>query len=144
MTKRSIVFSIVGAGMLLAIVGLWLRVRALESTVGDLTSRLQALPRLLPVMAPEPRPAEPPGNQQIFKLIDSDSANDGKSRVGVPWNVERAMIIDAVKRNGKFEAPKMIDEKPTTLDGELRLSPPPALDGLPNAAPMETSPDSAF
>jgi hypothetical protein len=40
----------------------------------------------------EQKPNNEAEKKHVFKLIDSPPVDSGKSKVGVPWNVERAMM----------------------------------------------------
>src|SRR5215212_5044091 len=82
-------------GVLLFIVGLlWWRVRELEKIVNSL--RYQPVANSAVVWQNEQQPKNDASKKQVFKLIDSSETVDpGKTKVGVPWSVERAMMGDA-------------------------------------------------
>jgi hypothetical protein len=78
-------------GVLLFMVGLlWWRVRELEKTVNSL--RIQPAANSTVVWQNEQQPKDNSEKKQVFKLIDSPPVDAGKSKVGVPWDVERAMM----------------------------------------------------
>ena len=75
---------------LITVIGvLWLRVRSLEATVNALNSNGQRAAVVMPIGETKSNRAE---QKPVFKLIDSATDNQHESNVGVPWDVERAMI----------------------------------------------------
>jgi hypothetical protein len=79
---------------LIAVIGaLWLRVRSLEATVNALNQR-SAPAVVMPIGEAKSNGAE---HKPVFKLIDSATENQHKSNVGVPWDVERALMGDSQK-----------------------------------------------
>jgi hypothetical protein len=84
-------------GIILAVMValLWWRVRKLEQTVNT----LRVLPAASTVVGlPQRDPEDNAEKKQVFKLIDSPPVDPGKSKVGVPWDVERAMMGGADHR----------------------------------------------
>jgi hypothetical protein len=78
---------------LVVVIGvLWLRVRSLENTVAGLEKQFLAKFGVVSVQLPEPDQKQQTDKQQVFRLIESKKPDAGTSNVGVPWNVERAMI----------------------------------------------------
>jgi hypothetical protein len=119
MNKQSLAIGF-GTGLLIAIVLLWLRVRELEKTVHALSQRPSAAPSVVSLSKPEPE--NETEKQQVFKLIDAARKTDsGKSKVGIPWDVERAMMGGA--RNGHTP------EQQGEWHSEVQV--PPSLDSVP-------------
>jgi hypothetical protein len=88
-------------GLLLFLIGLlWWRVRELERTVNSL--RIQPASNSTVGWQNEQKPNNDAEKKQVFKLIDSPPIDPGKSKVGVPWGVERAMMGDA-ERNAPLQ-----------------------------------------
>lgn len=87
-------FAAAFCGVLLLMLGfLWWRVRELEKTADT---------------------------KQVFKLIDASEAVDpGKSKVGVPWSVERAMMGGADHSMGPTSG--------GATRGEFKITPAPVL-----------------
>jgi hypothetical protein len=78
-------------GVLLFLVGLlWWRVRELEKIVASL--RIQPVANSTVNWHNEEQSNKSTEKKQVFKLIDSPPVDTGRSKVGVPWDVERAMI----------------------------------------------------
>ncbi len=87
-------FAVAFCSVLLVLVGLlWWRVRELEKTVNSL--RIQPVANSTVVWQNEEHSKNDAEKKHVFKLIDSAPVDPGKSKVGVPWNVERAMMNDA-------------------------------------------------
>ncbi|HEY4232777.1 MAG TPA: hypothetical protein VGM76_05110 [Lacipirellulaceae bacterium] len=86
--KTKIAFVVVLASAVVAVTTLWLRVRALETSVDRLTQQVLAAPHIQSIAT---RPSEPDSatdqKRNPFKLIEV-------SNVGVPWSVEHAMLSD--------------------------------------------------
>ena len=87
-------FAVAFFGLMLFLIGLlWWRVRELERTVNSL--RIQPASNSTVVWQNERKPNNGAEKKHVFKLIDSPPVDSGKSKVGVPWGVERAMLHDA-------------------------------------------------
>ena len=67
-----------------------LRVRSLETTVNALNQRLQSNPTVVTVGKTQTN--KDSAQQPVFKLIESAKHNEHTTNIGVPWNVERAMM----------------------------------------------------
>jgi hypothetical protein len=104
--KKPSLATLVGVVMFVAIGLLWWRVRQLESTVSTLNQRLASKPSVISVRQSEPLPSI--DKRKIFKLIDSATSEEGRSPIGVPWSVERAMI------GGAHETPSTIRQEQST------------------------------
>lgn len=91
--KKQAIIALVGIVMIVAIGMLWLRVRSLEATVDALNQRLQTNRNVVTVG--EAKSDENAEGKPIFKLIESAKHNDKTTNVGVPWDVERAMMGEA-------------------------------------------------
>lgn len=91
MNKQSLT-ALAGVIMLVAIVALWIRVRSLEHTVQALNKRLDANSQVAVIPIGQPQPATKRNNEPVFKLIEGAKHDERTSNVGVPWEVERAMI----------------------------------------------------
>jgi hypothetical protein len=109
---------------LLVLVGvLWWRVRELEKTVNSL--RIQPVLNSSVVWQNEQKSKDKTENNNVFKLLDSTPVDQGKSKVGVPWDVERAMIPSGsspalprtIIQGGETTPPPKVDRQ------DLRLSP---------------------
>jgi hypothetical protein len=123
--KRQL-FVVAFCGVLLFMVGLlWWRVRELERTVNSL--RIQPVTNSTVLWQKEQQPKSDAPKKQVFKLIDSpEPVHPDKSEVGVPWNVERAMMGD-----GQRNATPM-------RQGEMHWEAQPD----PNSSPLVIQPDS--
>jgi hypothetical protein len=94
--KTKIVFSCVLIGMTLATTALWLRIRALDASIDQLSQRLRAAPSVQSIVIPSPESDKAAEERRSpFRLIDA-------SNVGVPWNVERAMIEEGQQTSKVF------------------------------------------
>jgi len=90
-------FAVASCGALLLLVGLlWWRVRELERIVDSL--KKQQASNSTVVWHNEQQSNKSTEKKQVFKLIDSPPVDTGRSKVGVPWDVERAMIGGADHR----------------------------------------------
>ena len=109
-------FAAAFCGVLLFIVGLlWLRIRELERTVNSL--RIQPAANSTIVWQNEQRSKNDAPKKQVFKLIDSPEPVDpGSSNIGVPWNVERAMMRDGQQNVGHFRDERWQSTEPVTLN----------------------------
>jgi hypothetical protein len=139
--KRRVSIATIGICATLAMATLWWRVQRLERQVDSLTQQLQSSPRALYLPSRAPATTQSPDKQKIFKLIDAADARSGTSHIGVPWNVERAMMIDAIERG--TEAPRVI-ESPSVVEGQIDVGPPILPNELPEAAPAEIREETAF
>jgi hypothetical protein len=84
-------FTVAFCSVLLFLVGLmWWRVRELEKTVESL--RQQHSSNSTVAWQNEQQSSNNTEKKQVFKLIDSPPVDPGRSKVGVPWDVERAMM----------------------------------------------------
>src|SRR4051812_15169487 len=79
-------------GLILLVGLLWLRVRELENAVAGLENQLQTKFGVVSVRLNEADQEHQADKQQVFKLIGSPDVDPEKSKVGVPWDVERAMM----------------------------------------------------
>jgi hypothetical protein len=119
-------FTAVFCGVLLVLVGiLWWRVRELEKSVNSL--RVQPASNSTVVWQNEQKSKNDSEKKQVFKLIDSTPVDPGKSKVGVPWTVERAMIPDgnqgAAPRSTEGEWRSEAKPLPEVNLQDLRLTP---------------------
>jgi hypothetical protein len=99
--KSQAIIAICFTVLTLATIALWLRVRSLE-----VQSKENAK-----------------GNS-VFKLIENTGNNGHTTNIGVPWDVERAMMGDAAQRNELFRPEPIKNEvSPTTpLDSPPRIN----------------------
>lgn len=95
-TKKSIVL-IFATVAFAAIAMLWWRVRRLENSVESLTRQLKSRPGTSILEAAKTSRSQTETGKQYFHLIDSPPADGSRTKVGVPWQVERAMMGDANK-----------------------------------------------
>jgi hypothetical protein len=130
MNKRSITV-ILGIAVMLLTAMLWWRVRTLEKSVDSLTRQLQSKPGAFPVGITYPSLPQNEDRKSIFKLIDSAPVDDSKTKVGVPWNVERGMLLDGAQRNAPAE-----NRRPTII-----YEPPQSLPGFIDSVPIEAQPN---
>jgi hypothetical protein len=79
-----------GVGLLFLVGLLWWRVRELERIVDSL--KKQQASNSTVVWQNEQQSNKNAEKKQVFKLIDSPHVDPGRSKVGVPWDVERAMM----------------------------------------------------
>jgi hypothetical protein len=88
---RKQLFTVAFCGVLLFLVGLlWWRVQELEKVVDSLKEQRASNST---VVWQNDKLKTDTGKKSVFKLIDSTPATDPqKSKVGVPWDVERAMV----------------------------------------------------
>jgi len=108
-------FAAAFCGVLLFVVGLlWWRVRELEKIVNSL--RYQPVANSTVVWQKEQQSKNDSPKKQVFKLIDSpETVDPGKTKVGVPWNVERAMMGNRNRQAAPIEEWKS--------SGEVQASP---------------------
>jgi hypothetical protein len=92
-----LIVAIVAVVLGLATTVLWLRVRELEKSVDIMAQQLPVQPQAIPAVSAQPPQQQAAEKQRIFKLIESPPTN-GSTEVGVPWSVERGMMIDAAQR----------------------------------------------
>ncbi|HEX2475936.1 MAG TPA: hypothetical protein VHK01_14395 [Lacipirellulaceae bacterium] len=118
MSKHNVAV-VIGLCMTVAIGLLWRRVEQLENRVASLKQQLNARPKVVTAVAPalpELRKAE---GESVFKLLNTAKPNnldDGETDVGVPWSIERGMLLDGIERNSRPENSRpLIDERP--MDG---------------------------
>jgi hypothetical protein len=90
--KKQWLATVFGIGSILLVGLLWLRVRELEKTVSGLEKQLQTKFGVVSVRLNEADQEHQADKQQVFKLIGSPDVDPEKSKVGVPWDVERAMM----------------------------------------------------
>ncbi len=84
-------FAAAFCGVLLFMNGLlWWRVRELDKIVDSL--RQQRASNSTVVLASEQHSNDDKEKKQVFKLIDSPPVDPNRSNIGVPWDVERAMM----------------------------------------------------
>jgi len=102
--------------MSIAIGLLWWRIEQLENMVVSLTQQLNARPKVVTAGStelPQLRKAE---GEPLFKLLRNatpSSLDDAKTEVGVPWDIERGMLLDGIERNSRPENSRpIIDEGP--------------------------------
>jgi hypothetical protein len=141
--KRRVSIATIAICVSLAMATLWWRVRQLEHQVDSLAQQIQSAPRVLYLPSRGPATTQSPDKQKIFKLIDAAEARGGASSIGVPWNVERAMMIDAMKRSEEIYAPRVI-ENPPVVEGQIDVKPLFLPDVSPETAPAEIGQDTAF
>jgi len=98
--KKNQLFAAAFCGVLLFMVGLlWWRVRELEKIVNSL--RFQPVANSTVGWQNEEQSKNDSPKKQVFKLIDSpEPADPDKTKVGVPWNVERAMMGEGGRNSG--------------------------------------------
>jgi hypothetical protein len=95
------------------IVAMWLQIRDLEKRV-DILTRTSTGSRLIPV-SEFPPVAIPNRQNSVFKLIGSQRPAQPtvpevpKSDIGVPWDVERAMMRDANRNALPMQKPENLD-----------------------------------
>ncbi|MCI0334462.1 MAG: hypothetical protein L0228_14685 [Planctomycetes bacterium] len=137
---------LLGVAMMVAIALLWLRVRELETSVDSLTRQLQSRPGAFVNGPANFVPQQTEEKKKVFQLIDGAHPDNGETEVGVPWSVERGMMIDAAEHSTprpeaprfefNSESPIMIDESPSILE-QLRQS-------RPEQPPASSSGDGGF
>ncbi len=88
--KKQWVASAAFIALLLGVGLLWLRVRNLESIVNSLQ---QPHPLNSTIKWNKQPPNTTEEEDHVFKLLDYSTDNPGTTKVGVPWNVEKAMQI---------------------------------------------------
>jgi hypothetical protein len=115
MSKQSVAV-IIGICMSVAIGLLWWRIEQLENMVVSLTQQLNARPKVVTAGStelPQLRKAE---GEPLFKLLRNatpSSLDDAKTEAGVPWDIERGMLLDGIERNSRPENSRpIIDEGP--------------------------------
>jgi hypothetical protein len=107
---------VIGTCMTVAIGLLWLRVEQLENKVASLTQQLNARPKVVTAVAPIQPELRRADGESVFKLLKTatpHSLDDGETDVGVPWSIERGMLLDGIERNARPENSRpIIDEAP--------------------------------
>jgi hypothetical protein len=95
--KTKIVFAFAVTGMAVAVMALWLQVRSLEASVDRLTQQLLASPHIQSIVT-QPSAADPitERKKSPFKMIEV-------SNVGVPWEIEHAMIGDGDQQSAAVQ-----------------------------------------
>jgi hypothetical protein len=116
--KTRIIIGVVGISMMIAIAWLWIRVRELESSVASLIRQLSTKPNVVTVTAPQFPQLKKGEGDRIFKLIDSASPDSGKSPAGVPWEIERGMLLDGAERNQR-SAPMQLPRGSWQIEGPI-------------------------
>jgi hypothetical protein len=108
---------ILGRAVLAAvIVSMWFQIHNLEKQVNFLT-RTSARPQVIPVGQQTPNEVLE-SHTSVFKLIGShaNAPTEPATPIGVPWNVERAMI-------GSASEGILPRQKPITPDAQLNAPP---------------------
>ena len=110
--------------VLLLMVGLlWWRVRELERTVNSL--RIEPAANSTIVWQKEQQSKKDAPKKQVFKLIDSPApVYPGKSNIGVPWNVERAMMGGAHQNGELRRTEQWQPTEPVTPDAKAKPDQP--------------------
>jgi hypothetical protein len=112
MTKQSVAIMI-GICMSVAIGLLWRRVEQLENRVASLTRQLNARPTVVTAVDPKLWQAEGKPTFKLLKTAAPSNLDDGETDVGVPWSIERGMLLDGLERNSRPENRRpLIDERP--------------------------------
>ncbi len=88
--KKKLAISVFAVVLLSTIAMFWLRVRSLEKTLESLNKRLQNNPTVVTVG--EAKSNDSSEHKPVFKLIESAKHTEQNSNVGVPWDVERAIM----------------------------------------------------
>ncbi len=130
--KKQITVSICGIALVVVTTMLWLRVRSLETTVNTLNQRLQSNPTVVTVG--QTKTNKDSAQQPVFKLIESAKHNEYTTNIGVPWDVERAMMSGAhendTTRDTMQGEPIQIEVSPTTPTNDSTSPPKMNLDFL--------------
>jgi hypothetical protein len=112
--KSRLAFVVFFAVMIAAVAALWWRMQQLESKVAGMEKQLQTHSGMVSLRMNQSNGKQPEGKHQIFRLIDSVPAqrNVRSTDVGVPWDVERAMMGDAMKNDPARFTPSRIEAPP--------------------------------
>jgi hypothetical protein len=111
--KKQFVVVTVGVVMLVVMALQWWRAQELQRTVDVLQKKLQAKSETISARQADSK--QETDKQRVFKLIDSPQRSDNTTEVGVPWDVERAMMGGAREnRAGQLrDGPATIEVSPT-------------------------------
>lgn len=124
-------------GSMCVALALAVQVWRLERKVDALSDQLRSQPRAIALPAAQPNTTREPHKPPIFRLIDSDAPPEGHTKIGVPWSVERAMLIEGAKGQREFEL-----RNDMRIEVEAREMPPAELNNLPAPSSIEWNTDS--